>query len=64
MQQVARAAEIDLKRIAGTRDVTTIGGPGHVIRVMMDADRMNAHGITAQDLKGALAGVECLAAGR
>ncbi|MFA4970106.1 MAG: efflux RND transporter permease subunit, partial [Sulfuritalea sp.] len=54
MQQVARAAEIDLKRIAGTRDVATIGGPGHVIRVVMDADRMNAHGITGQDLKAAL----------
>jgi len=54
MQQVARAAEIDLKRIPGTRDVATIGGPGHVIRVVMDADRMNAHGITAQDLKAAL----------
>ena len=54
MQQVARAAEIDLKRISGTRDVATIGGPGHVIRVVMDADRMNAHGITAQDLKAAL----------
>ncbi|MBI5901439.1 MAG: efflux RND transporter permease subunit [Rhodocyclales bacterium] len=54
MQQVARATEIDLKRIPGTRDVATIGGPGHVIRVVMDADRMNAHGVTAQDLKAAL----------
>ena len=54
MQQVARAVEIDLKRIEGTRDVATIGGPGHVIRVAMDADRMNAHGVTAQDLKAAL----------
>jgi len=54
MQQVARAVEIDLKRIPGTRDVATIGGPGHVIRVAMDADRMNAHGVTAQDLKAAL----------
>jgi multidrug efflux pump subunit AcrB len=54
MQQVARAVEIDLKRVAGTRDVVTVGGPGHVIRVAMDADRMNAYGITAQDLKAAL----------
>jgi multidrug efflux pump subunit AcrB len=54
LQQVARATEIDLKRIPGTRDVATIGGPGHVIRVVMDADRMNAHGVTAQDLKAAL----------
>ncbi|MBI4997574.1 MAG: efflux RND transporter permease subunit [Rhodocyclales bacterium] len=54
MQQVARAVEIDLKRIRGTRDVVTVGGPGHVIRVAMDADRMNAYGVTAQDLKAAL----------
>ncbi len=54
MQQVARAAEIEFKRIAGTRDVVTLGGPGHVIRVVMDADRMNAYGVTAQDLKAAL----------
>ncbi len=54
MQQVARAAEIELKRIAGTRDVTTIGGPGHVIRVLLDTARMNAHGVTATDLKSAL----------
>ena len=54
LQQVARATEVDLKRIPGTRDVATIGGPGHVIRVVMDADRMNAHGVTAQDLKAAL----------
>ena len=54
LQQVARATETELKRIAGTRDVATIGGPGHVIRVDMDTERMNAHGITAQDLRGAL----------
>jgi multidrug efflux pump subunit AcrB len=54
MQQVARAVEIEMKRIPGTRDVATLGGPGHVIRVAMDAERMAAHGITAQDLKAAL----------
>ena len=54
MQQVARAVEIEMKRIPGTRDVATLGGPGHVIRVAMDAERMASHGITAQDLKAAL----------
>ena len=54
LQQVARAAEIELKRIPGTRDVTTLGGPGHVIRVLMDAEAMSAHGVTAQDLRAAL----------
>ena len=54
MQQTARAVETELKRIPGTRDVATIGGPGHVVRVVMDSERMNAHGIAAQDLKAAL----------
>jgi multidrug efflux pump subunit AcrB len=54
MQQVSRAVEIELKRIPGTRDVTTLGGPGHVVRVLMDAERLAAYGITAQDLKAAL----------
>ena len=54
LQQVARAIEGDLKRIPGTRDVVTIGGPGHVVRVLMDVERMNAFGITPLDLKAAL----------
>ncbi len=54
LQQVGRAVEVELKRVKGTRDVSTIGGPGHVLRVLMDAGRMNAYGLTPQDLKGAL----------
>ena len=54
LQQVSRATEIDLKRLSGTRDVATVGGPNHVVRVAMNADRMNAYGVTAQDLRAAL----------
>jgi multidrug efflux pump subunit AcrB len=54
LQQVARASEIELKRIKGTRDVSTIGGPDHAIRVLMDAERMNAYAVTPQDIAGAL----------
>ena len=54
LQQVARAVEIELKRIKGTRDVSTLGGPDHAIRVLMDAERMNAYGVTPQDLSAAL----------
>jgi multidrug efflux pump subunit AcrB len=54
LQQVARAVEIELKRIKGTRDVSTIGGPDHAIRVLMDAERMNAYGVTPQDIAGML----------
>ena len=54
LQQVARAVEIELKRIKGTRDVSTLGGPDHAIRVLMDAERMTAYGVTPQDIAGAL----------
>ncbi|MBL8470411.1 MAG: efflux RND transporter permease subunit [Rhodocyclaceae bacterium] len=54
LQQVAHAAEIELKRVPGTREVYTLGGPDHVVRVLMDPERMNAHGVTAQDLRDAL----------
>ena len=54
LQQVARTVETELKRIKGTRDVSTLGGPDHAIRVLMDAERMSAYGVTPQDLAGAL----------
>ncbi|MBK7676433.1 MAG: efflux RND transporter permease subunit [Candidatus Accumulibacter sp.] len=54
LQQVARAAETELKRVKGTRDVSTLGGPDHVVRVLMDSERMTAYGVTPQDLAAAL----------
>jgi len=54
LEQVAHAAEIELKRIAGTREVTTVGGPGRAVRVMMDPDRMASFGVSAQDIRDAL----------
>ena len=54
LEQAAHAAEIELKRIAGTREVTTVGGPGRAVRVMMDPDRMAAFNVSAQDIRDAL----------
>ena len=54
LQQVAHSAEIELKRIPGTREVYTLGGPDHVLRVLMEPERMNAHGVSAKDLRDAL----------
>ncbi len=54
LERVAHAAEIELKRVAGTRDVYTIGGPRHVVRVLMDPELMASYGIAAQDVAGAL----------
>jgi len=54
LERVAHSAEIEIKRVSGTRDVYTIGGPRHVVRVLMDPERMAAFGISAQDLAAAL----------
>ncbi len=54
LEQVAHSAEVELKRVAGVREVKTIGGPQHMIRVLMDADRMNAYHLSAEDLRDAL----------
>ena len=54
LERVAHATETELKRVSGTRDVYTLGGPGHVVRVLMDPGRMNAFGVRAVDVAGAL----------
>ena len=54
LQKVAHALEIELKRVPGTREVTTIGGPDEVVRVALDPERMNAHRVTATDIERAL----------
>jgi len=54
LERVAHAAEVELKRVPGTREIQTLGGPGRLIRVLLDADRMNAHGVSALDVRNAL----------
>jgi multidrug efflux pump subunit AcrB len=54
LERVAHSLEVELKRVPGTRDVRTIGGPGNVVRVLMEAERLNAYRVTAQDVRAAL----------
>jgi multidrug efflux pump subunit AcrB len=54
LERVAHAVEVELKRVAGTREVQTLGGPGRVVRVILDADRLASHGVTALDVRNAL----------
>jgi len=54
LERVAHAAEVELKRVPGTREVQTLGGPGRSVRVLLDADRLAAHGVSALDLRNAL----------
>ena len=54
LERVAHAIEVELKRIPGTREVTTVGGPGRAVRVLLDPARLAAYGLAASDLRRAL----------
>ncbi|MEW6690731.1 MAG: efflux RND transporter permease subunit, partial [Pseudomonadota bacterium] len=54
LERVAHALEAELKRVPGTREVQTIGGPGRAVRVLLDPDRLAAHGVSALEVRSAL----------
>ena len=54
LERVAHSIEADLKRVPGTREVTTIGGPGRAVMVEMDPARMAGAGVTVADLRRSL----------
>ncbi|MEO8303046.1 MAG: efflux RND transporter permease subunit [Betaproteobacteria bacterium] len=54
LERVAHAIEVDLKRVPGTREVETIGGPRRAINVLLDPARMHASGVTVADVRNAL----------
>ena len=54
LERVAHALEAELKRVPGTREVATIGGPGRVLRVLLDPERIAAFKLAATDVRQAL----------
>lgn len=54
LRQVAHALETQLKRVRGTRDIYTIGGPEHAVNVRFDAVRLAGYGLALDDLRNAL----------
>ncbi|MEJ2554029.1 MAG: efflux RND transporter permease subunit, partial [Gammaproteobacteria bacterium] len=54
LQQVAHTIEVELKRVAGTRNIYTIGGTDQVVRVMLDPQRLAGYHISLADLRAAL----------
>ena len=54
LERVAHSIEADLKRVPGTREVSTIGGPGRAVLIEMDPTRMASSGVTVPDLRAAL----------
>jgi multidrug efflux pump subunit AcrB len=54
LKQVAHAIESELKRVAGTRNVYTIGGPDQTVQVTLDSQKLAGHGLTVAELAQAL----------
>ncbi|MBY0233435.1 MAG: efflux RND transporter permease subunit, partial [Burkholderiaceae bacterium] len=54
LERVARGLEAELKRVPGTREVKTIGGPGRGVNIELDATRLASAGLTVADLRQAL----------
>ena len=54
LEQVAHSIEADIKRVPGTREVQTLGGPGRAVRVELDPGRMAGSGVTVQEMRQAL----------
>ncbi len=54
LERVAHSIESEIKRVPGTRDVYTLGGPGRAVLVEVDATRLAASGLTVQDLRATL----------
>ena len=54
LQRVAHAIEVELKRVPGTRDIYTIGGPDNVVHVLFDPTALAAYSLSLSDLRAAL----------
>ena len=54
LERVAHSLEVELKRVPGTREVATLGGPGRAALVELDPQRMASAGVTVAELRQAL----------
>ncbi|MEN9314847.1 MAG: hypothetical protein RIS35_1240, partial [Pseudomonadota bacterium] len=54
LERVAHSIEAELKRVPGTREVVTVGGPRRAVMVEIDPARMAGAGVTVQDLRQVL----------
>jgi len=54
LSQVAHAIEAELKRVPGTREVTTLGGTQRMVRVLLNPENLNAFSLSVQDVRAAL----------
>lgn len=50
LTRIAHSLETELKTIAGTRDIYTIGQHNSILSIELDANKMNGHNITFADI--------------
>jgi len=55
LERVAHTVEAELKRVPGSREVQTIGGPGRVVQVTLDPSRLRQRGVDVVRLRQTLA---------
>jgi multidrug efflux pump subunit AcrB len=55
LERVAHAIEAELERVPGAREVRTIGGPGRVVEVTLQPERLRQRGVDMLQLQRALA---------
>ncbi|AOW11662.1 multidrug transporter AcrB [Hydrogenophaga crassostreae] len=54
LERVAHSVETELKRVKGTREVVTIGGPGRAVNVWLEPNKLRERGVSVQALYGAI----------
>ncbi len=54
LERVAHTVEAELKRVPGTREVKTIGGPGQAVHVWIEPGRLRERGVSVQQLHQAI----------
>ncbi len=56
LERVTHTIEAELKRVPGTRDIYTVGGPRLLVRVIVDPQKAAGLNVTLDDLRRALSG--------
>jgi multidrug efflux pump subunit AcrB len=54
LERIAYAVETEVKRVPGTREVETIGGPGQAVQVWINPSRLRERGVPLEALHGAI----------
>ncbi len=54
LRRIAESLEAELKRVPGTREVSTVGGPRHAVNITLNPEALRNAGLSVGDVRGAL----------